>query len=122
MSHGNQRTKHVDILEKFRSELEVNNEVGTVYVPTQHNPADILTKIQTTEAFLRSNLQYPVEAAPQFLIYTSDTLGALTPVQHSTRVYRILIQGSLWLESHGHSTRYYESYKTTSPAPVRHRE
>ena len=57
MSPGNQRTKHVDILEKFRSELEINNEVGAVYVPTQHNPADLLTKIQTTEAFLRSKKQ-----------------------------------------------------------------
>ena len=54
MSPGNQRTKHVDILETFHSELEVNNEVGAVYVPTQHNPADIVTEIQTTEAFLRS--------------------------------------------------------------------
>ena len=57
MSPGNQRTKHVDILEKFRTELEVNNEVGAVYVPSQHNPADILTKVQTTEAFLRSKKQ-----------------------------------------------------------------
>jgi hypothetical protein len=54
---GNQRTKHVDILEEFGSELEVNNEVRTVYVSTQHNVTDILTKIQTTEAFLRSKKQ-----------------------------------------------------------------
>jgi hypothetical protein len=60
MSPGNQRTKHVDILEKFHSELEINNEVGTVYVPTQHNPVDLLTKIQTTETFLHSKKQESV--------------------------------------------------------------
>ena len=92
MSPGNQRTLHVDILEKFRSELEVNNEVGAVYAPTQHNPADILTKIQTTEAFLRSKKQAsaPRDILPPLVSEWGGVLNSKT-TQRSDAIFIIQI-------------------------------
>ena len=92
MSPGNQRTKHVDILEKFRSELEVNNEVGVVYVPTQYNPADILTKIQTTAAVLRSKKQAsaPRDILPPLVSEGGGVLNSKT-TQRSEAIFIIQI-------------------------------
>ena len=92
MSPGNQRTKHVDILEKFRSGLEVNNEVGSVYVPTQYNPADILTKIQTTEVFLRSKKQasVPRDILPPLVSEWGGVLNSKTN-QRSDAIFIIQI-------------------------------
>jgi hypothetical protein len=56
MSPGNQRTKHVDILEKFLSELEVNNEVGAERLTIKLDRLIVLSKSSLLGWFLHVSL------------------------------------------------------------------
>jgi hypothetical protein len=58
--HG--RTKHIAIRHFFIREHTENNDIKTVYVPTENQLADILTKATTKQIFIRMRDQLLIRA------------------------------------------------------------